>query len=203
MEMFARDAKSLGLFVSRSLDSSQVTYRHFTYHLTPDERKEFDKVSQAWRMIDKARHDHAIAVGANPEERKTESESAFRGAQLRAYKFLIIANRVKETIRRTKEYLEQGFSVAIMTDSTFDALVDRAVEKENEKGNPDLRDVIISPVDEMIDFVEKYITVQAVNEVAEQKPDGGTIITYEPRLKMICSTLNSTLRAMFPGKYFR
>lgn len=180
MEMFARDAKSMGLFVSRSLDSSQVTYRHFTYHLSPYERKEFDQFSQAWRLIDKARNEAAIAVGDNPEDRKKESEGDFRAAQLRAYKFLIIANRVKEVIRRSKEYLQQGFSVAIMTDSTFDALVDRAVEKENKKGNPDLRDVIISPVDEMIDFVEKYITVQAVNEVQTQKPDGGFITEYKP-----------------------
>ena len=178
MEMFARDAKSMGLFISRSLDSNGITYKHVTYKLNHAERELFDQFSMAWRMIDKARHDSAIATNSDPKDKKSESESAFRGAQLRAYKQLIISFRVPEVIKQAKQYLEKGFSVVIQTDSTFDALVERQLGKMN--GKQDLRDIIISPVDELIDFVNRYITVQKYDEVKVPRPDGGYSILRKP-----------------------
>ena len=178
MEMFARDAKSMGLFIARFLSNQDVTYRRVTYNLNPAERSIYDKVAEAWRLVDEARTNVPLATGADVKADRARSESDFRAMQLRSFKFFLTALKVPQVIEEAKKYLENGYSVIIQVDNTYDAQVTEATG--NMKPEQDYRDIVLSPVDDLIEFVNKWIDVRAHNTVKVQRPNGDFSIQIVP-----------------------
>lgn len=174
MEMFARDAKALGVFMARSLSWDGVTYRRLTYNLSPTERDMYNEVAQAWRIVDDALSQGFTTVGGDANAGKAILNRDFRREQLQCFNFLLTAFKTNALIQDAQKQLEAGHSVVIQIDSTYDAFIGRILS--NLKEGVKLEDVVISPVEDLIGFVREKFPVVKMEQVQDERPNGDTYI---------------------------
>lgn len=168
MELVARDMKSLGDYMARSISYDGVQYDTIEHELTPIQHEIYDKMSDAWRVvlrnIDKALE---LTGAANNGNARGAAASAFWGSLQRFYNQILTSMAMPSVLSDIQTQLDDGKSVVIQLTNTNEAEAKRKIA-DNAKNGGDLDDLDLTPSETLIDFLQKSFPVQSYEEYQDE-----------------------------------
>lgn len=168
MELVARDMKSLGDYMARSISYDGVHYDTIEHELTPIQHEIYDKMSDAWRVvlrnIDKALE---LTGAANNGNARGAAASAFWGSLQRFYNQILTSMAMPSVLSDIQTQLDNGKSVVIQLTNTNEAEAKRKIA-DNAKNGGDLDDLDLTPSETLIDFLQKSFPVQSYEEYQDE-----------------------------------
>ncbi len=168
MELVARDMKSLGDYMARSISYDGVQYDTIEHELTPIQHEIYDKMSDAWRVvlrnIDKALE---LTGAANNGNARGAAASAFWGSLQRFYNQILTSMAMPSVLSDIQTQLDNGKSVVIQLTNTNEAEAKRKIA-DNAKNGGDLDDLDLTPSETLIDFLQKSFPVQLYEEYQDE-----------------------------------
>lgn len=178
MEIVARDMKSMGVYMARSLSYEGIVNRKIEHQLSEDQRRKYDEFADAWQLVsDNVKETLVSTGGAGNSKAVSAVMSAFWGGQQRFFNQMLTAMQMPSIISDAKKQLDDGNSVVFQLVNTNEATQERAIQEQKARGeevNPEELD--LSPRDILIGFVEhsfpttKYIQVENEEGDLEWRP---------------------------------
>jgi hypothetical protein len=168
MELVARDMKSLGDYMARSISYDGVQYDTIEHELTPIQHEIYDKMSDAWRVvlrnIDKALE---LTGASNNGNARGAAASAFWGSLQRFYNQILTSMAMPSVLSDIQTQLDNGKSVVIQLTNTNEAEAKRKIA-DNAKNGGDLDGLDLTPSETLIDFLQKSFPVQSYEEYQDE-----------------------------------
>lgn len=166
MEIVARDMKSMGNYLARSLSYDDVIYDRLEHILTPEQRTNYDELAKAWQVV---LHNINSALEAiSPSTRngrpmvngraKSNAMSAFWGAHQRFFNQIITSMQTPTVITAIEKDLQEGRAVVIQLVNTNEAAQGRALSRLEE--DQELEDLDMTPRDQLMELVRNSFPVQ-------------------------------------------
>ncbi len=157
MEIVARDLKSMGRYLARTLSYEGVTRRQLVHTLTPEQRGVYDELARGWQYVLRHRDETMAKTGAAQSGKaRSAANSAFYGAQQRFYNQLLTALQMPSILRDIKAERAKNNSVVLRIVNTNEATLGREVaEKAGEAAEGDnyLEDLDLSPRDILLQYI--------------------------------------------------
>ena len=154
MELVAKDLKSMGLYLARSVSYDGVDYRTFVHDLESHQAQTYDRCAQAWQVVLRNIQDALEVTKADKCGRaRAAAYSQFWGAHQRFFLHVLVAMSAPSLIRDMEARLAAGESCVVQLVSTMEAATERAYAKAVKNGE-DLRDLDVTPRDQLLQFVE-------------------------------------------------
>ena len=154
MELVAKDLKSMGLYLARSVSYDGVDYRTLVHDLAPHQAATYDRCAEAWQVVLRNLQDALEVTKADKCGRaRAAAYSQFWGAHQRFFLHLLVAMSAPSLIRDMEARLASGESCVVQLVSTMEAATERAYAKAVANGD-DLRDLDVTPRDQLLQFVE-------------------------------------------------
>ena len=156
MEIVARDMKALGVYMARSLSYDGIVNRKLEHRLSPDQKRKYDEMADAWQMVISRVGDALVATnGAANGEAVKNAMSALWGGQQRFFSQLLTAMQMPGIIADAKKQLAAGNSVVFQIVNTNEAQQNRSIEAQRQRdGEVNAEDLDLSPRDIIIGFVQ-------------------------------------------------
>ena len=166
LEQVTLSLKSAGLYIARSLSFEGVDTRHLAVTLTPDERRVYNQAAEAWIKLWHA-YQHCGTLCGLPlgnkkalrDMRKDKSISGgmpfselngiYESNRKTSMATLIAAFKARGVIEDAKAQIEDGNAVVIQMQNTYEAQLNRAIERME-----DPNDIRLEPA-ELVAFAEK------------------------------------------------
>ncbi|MBA3068065.1 MAG: strawberry notch family protein [Pseudomonadota bacterium] len=165
MEVLARDLRSLGLYMARSLSYDGVEYELVEHPLTAEQRRIYDAYAGAFAII----HNHLDAAmqaanitgetGTLNRQAKSAARSAFESAKQRFFGHLLTSMKTPTLIRSIDQDLADGHAAVIQIVSTGEALMERRLAEIPTEEWSDVR-VDITPREYVLDYLAHSFPVQ-------------------------------------------
>jgi hypothetical protein len=162
MELVARDMKSRGILVSRSLSFDGVEYDRLVHVLSADQRAMYDKLCEGWQIA--LRHIHeALEIVASNSQGKVDGQakgralSSFWSAHQRCFGQILTAMKMPTVIAHIEGTLAAGGCAVLQLVSTQEAAMERQLAKLDE--HDDLSDIDITPRDMLMQTIEHCFPV--------------------------------------------
>ncbi|MDT7858248.1 strawberry notch family protein [Rubrivirga sp. S365] len=154
MELVAKDLKSMGLYLARSVSYDGVDYRTLVHDLEGHQAQTYDRCAQAWQVVLRNIQDALEVTKADKCGRaRAAAYSQFWGAHQRFFLHVLVAMSAPSLIRDMEARLASGESCVVQLVSTMEAATERAYAKAVANGE-DLRDLDVTPRDQLLQFVE-------------------------------------------------
>ncbi|MDT7858215.1 strawberry notch family protein [Rubrivirga sp. S365] len=154
MELVAKDLKSMGLYLARSVSYDGVGYRTLVHDLEPHQAAVYDRCAEAWQVVLRNIQDALGVTGGDKNGRaKATAYSQFWGAHQRFFLHVLVSMAAPSLIRDMEAKLAAGESCVVQLVSTMEAATERAYAKAVKDGD-DLRDLDVTPRDQLMQFVE-------------------------------------------------
>ena len=154
MELVAKDLKSMGLYLARSVSYDGVDYRTLVHDLAPHQAEVYDRCAQAWQVVLRNIQDALEVTKADKCGRaRAAAYSQFWGAHQRFFLHVLVSMSAPSLIRDMEARLAAGESCVVQLVSTMEAATERAYAKAVANGE-DLRDLDVTPRDQLLQFVE-------------------------------------------------
>ena len=154
MELVAKDLKSMGLYLARSVSYDGVDYRTLVHDLEDHQAQTYDRCAQAWQVVLRNIQDALEVTKADKCGRaRAAAYSQFWGAHQRFFLHVLVAMSAPSLIRDMEARLAAGESCVVQLVSTMEAATERAYAKAVKNGD-DLRDLDVTPRDQLLQFVE-------------------------------------------------
>ncbi len=154
MELVAKDLKSMGLYLARSVSYDGVDYRTLVHELGDHQVRIYDRCAEAWQVVLQGIEAALEVTRAGKCGRaRAAAYSQFWGAHQRFFLHVLVAMSAPSLIRDMEARLEAGESVVVQLVSTMEAATERAYAKAVANGD-DLRDLDVTPRDQLLQFVE-------------------------------------------------
>lgn len=174
MEIVARDLKSMGRYLARTLSFEGVTREQLVHELTPEQIAIYDQLSDAWQTVLNARNETMASTGAaNNGHARGRANSAFYGAQQRFYNQLLTALQMPTMIEAMKAQLAAGNTVAVTMVNTNEAILDREIAAkgtaEGESEENWLDDIDLSPKQILLQYIQKSYPTQLYQPVQDDQ----------------------------------
>uniref|UniRef100_UPI00124ED3CF bifunctional class I SAM-dependent methyltransferase/DEAD/DEAH box helicase n=1 Tax=Gemmobacter serpentinus TaxID=2652247 RepID=UPI00124ED3CF len=166
MEVLARDLRSLGLYMARSLSYDGVEYEMLEHALTPEQRAIYDAYAGAFAII----HNNLAAAmeaanitgdsgGTLNRQAKSAARSAFESAKQRFFGHLLTSMKTPTLIASIDADLAAGHAAVIQIVSTGEALMERRLSDIPTDEWNDVR-VDITPREACLDYLAHSFPVQ-------------------------------------------
>jgi len=168
MEFVARDMKSNGQYLARSISYDDVEVDELYEPLSKEQRLAYNRISDAWQVVLENFED-AIAATEMP---RAKAESAFWGAQQRFFSQVLAAMQTPGVIRSMETDLEQNRSPIVQVVGTGGAALDRALQQAGDT-QEGLDSINLSPLESLMAYVDSAFPV--IKFVDEVMADGETI----------------------------
>ncbi len=166
LEQVTLSLKAAGLYVARSLSFDGVETRHLSVTLTADERRTYNEAAEAWiKLLQTAKHCAKLcAVPVDDDEemaklKKThkisgktpfsELNGIFESSRKNSMATLIAAFKARAVIADAKIQIENGYSPVIQMQNTYEAQLDRALDRLEDPKN-----IRLEPA-ELVAFAER------------------------------------------------
>lgn len=196
LEQVALSLKASGVYIARSLSFEGVEVRHLPITLTDDERGIYNQAAEMWKtLFDQFQQNARMCnvplgnreligdmrkkglKGAIPYSNLTGIYESNRKASMST---LIAAFKARGVIADMHERIEEGYSVVLQMQNTYEAQLNRALDRL--EGAEDVR---LEPA-ELVSFAE-MLPVEVYDIVKEPSFDdkgrpAGTINVYVPKL---------------------
>ncbi|MAP63123.1 MAG: hypothetical protein CMH34_05145, partial [Microbacterium sp.] len=154
MELVAKDLKAMGLYLARSVSYDGVDYRTLVHDLEPHQAQTYDRCAQAWQVVLQNIQSALEVTKADKCGRaRAAAYSQFWGAHQRFFLHVLVSMSAPSLIRDMERQLEDGQSCVVQLVSTMEAATERAYAKAVKNGD-DLRDLDVTPRDQLLQFVE-------------------------------------------------
>ena len=154
MELVAKDLKSMGLYLARSVSYDGVDYRTLVHDLAPHQAQTYDRCAQAWQVVLRNIQSALEVTKADKCGRaRAAAYSQFWGAHQRFFLHVLVSMSAPSLIRDMEARLAAGESCVVQLVSTMEAATERAYAKAVANGD-DLRDLDVTPRDQLLQFVE-------------------------------------------------
>ncbi|OZC01202.1 strawberry notch-like NTP hydrolase domain-containing protein [Rubricoccus marinus] len=154
MELVAKDLKSMGLYLARSVSYDGVDYRTLVHDLESHQAQTYDRCAEAWQVVLRNIQDALEVTKADKCGRaRAAAYSQFWGAHQRFFLHVLVAMSAPSLIRDMEARLAEGESCVVQLVSTMEAATERAYAKAVANGE-DLRDLDVTPRDQLLQFVE-------------------------------------------------
>ena len=154
MELVAKDLKSMGLYLARSVSYDGVDYRTLVHDLAPHQARTYDRCARAWQVVLQNIQSALEVTKADKCGRaRAAAYSQFWGAHQRFFLHVLVAMSAPSLIRDMEARLASGESCVVQLVSTMEAATERAYAKAVKNGD-DLRDLDVTPRDQLLQFVE-------------------------------------------------
>ena len=154
MELVAKDLKSMGLYLARSVSYDGVDYRTLVHDLEAHQAQTYDRCAEAWQVVLRNIQDALEVTKADKCGRaRAAAYSQFWGAHQRFFLHVLVAMSAPSLIRDMEARLASGESCVVQLVSTMEAATERAYAKAVKNGE-DLRDLDVTPRDQLLQFVE-------------------------------------------------
>ena len=159
MEVVARDLKAMGLYISRSLDFSKVTYGTLEHPLTLEQKDAYNTFARAWqnvlRNIDAAL---ALTGGDHSTAAKMAAYSKFWGSNQRFFNQVVTAMQMPSVIEDIKKQLAEDKSIVIQLVNTNEAVMNRALA--GMEGEDSLDDLDMTPKENLMQYIQNGFPTQ-------------------------------------------
>ena len=154
MELVAKDLKSMGLYLARSVSYDGVDYRTLVHNLEPHQAQTYDRCAEAWQVVLRNIQSALEVTKADKCGRaRAAAYSQFWGAHQRFFLHVLVSMSAPSLIRDMEARLDTGESCVVQLVSTMEAATERAYAKAVANGD-DLRDLDVTPRDQLLQFVE-------------------------------------------------
>lgn len=169
MELVARDMKSMGVYMARSISYDDVTYDTLQHDLTPMQTDIYDTMSRAWqsifRNIEKALGDTGASLNGSA---RSAAWSAFYSTQQRFYNQIITSMSMPTVIEDMRRELKNGRSCVLQIVNTNEAAADRAIAQVEDNGLS-LDDMDLTPTESLVQYLINSFPVQEYEEYTDEK----------------------------------
>ena len=154
MELVAKDLKSMGLYLARSVSYDGVDYRTLVHDLEDHQAQTYNRCAQAWQVVLRNIQQALEVTRADKCGRaRAAAYSQFWGAHQRFFLHVLVSMSAPSLIRDMEARLASGESCVVQLVSTMEAATERAYAKAVANGE-DLRDLDVTPRDQLLQFVE-------------------------------------------------
>lgn len=172
MELVARDMKSMGVYMARSISYDDVKYDTIQHDLTPMQTEIYNTMSKAWQKVLQNVDEALKITGANNNgQARGAAYSAIFSGQQRFYNQILTSMSMPSVIADMKKELSVGRSVVLQLTNTNEAQATRAIAKNEAEGGS-LDDIDLTPSETLKDLLEKSFPVNAYEEYTDE--DGRT-----------------------------
>ena len=169
MELVAKDLKTMGLYLARSVSYDGVDYRTLVHDLAPHQAETYDRLAEAWQVVLRGM-EHALEVTRADKcgSARAAAYSQFWGAHQRFFLHVLVAMAAPSLLRDIERRLEEGRSCVVQLVSTMEAATERAYAKAVANGD-DLRDLDVTPRDQLLQFVEASLPTTLYEEYEDDE----------------------------------
>ena len=169
MELVARDMKSMGVYMARSISYDDVKYDTLQHDLTPMQTEIYDTMSRAWQKVLQNVNQALEVTGAsNNGQARGAAFSALFGGQQRFYNQILTSMAMPSVIADMRKELDAGRSCVLQLTNTNAAQADRAIAKNEEQGG-DLDDIDLTPSETLVQLLEKSFPVTLYEEYTDER----------------------------------
>lgn len=168
MELVARDMKSMGVYLARSISYDGVVYDNIQHKLTSVQRKMYDGMSEGWQVV-LQNFDKAMQA-TNSQNAKDVKQKRGRvyGNMQQFYNQVLTSMAMPTVIKDIEKQLAAGKSCVIQLVNTNEAAQDKAVSDANSEGKTDLDDLDITPRQLLVGYVENAFPVHQYEEYMDE-----------------------------------
>ncbi len=169
MELVARDMKSMGVYMARSISYDDVKYDTLQHDLTPMQTEIYDTMSVAWQKVFQNVNEALEITGGDKNgQARGAAYSALFGGQQRFYNQVLTSMAMPSVIEDIKKELAAGRSCVIQLTNTNEAQANRAIAKNEAEGGS-LEDLDLTPSETLVQMVETSFPIQAFEEYMDEE----------------------------------
>jgi predicted ABC-type ATPase len=166
MELVARDLKSMGLYLARSLSFDGVEYEQLTHTLTEPQRTIYDSLAESWQVVLQNMNEAIGLTGVGKKERGSII-SQFWGAHQRFFNQVTTAMSMPSVIKSIRRDLDAGHSAVVQLVNTNEAAQERALTRAKIAGD-DIAELDFTPRETLIEYVQNGFPVQQFEEYTDE-----------------------------------
>lgn len=164
MELVARDMKSMGVYLARSISYDGVEYDTLQHDLTPEQREIYDTMSRAWQITIRNVNEALGITGGNlSPQARSSARSAYYGAMQRFYNQVLTSMSMPSVIEDIRKELGKGHSAVLQIVNTNEAELNRQLTKIKEQGG-ELDDLDLTPRGTLIGYLENSFPIYSYEE---------------------------------------
>ncbi|QUO37956.1 strawberry notch family protein [Dysosmobacter sp. Marseille-Q4140] len=169
MELVARDMKSMGVYMARSISYDDVKYDTIQHDLTPMQTEIYNTMSRAWQKVLQNVNEALKITGAdkNGQARGAAYSAIFSGQQ-RFYNQILTSMSMPTVIEDMRRELAAGRSVVLQLTNTNEAQAARAIAKNEAEGG-DLDDIDLTPSETLRDLLVKSFPTTVYEEYTDDE----------------------------------
>lgn len=168
MELVARDMKSMGVYMARSISYDDVRYDTLQHELTPMQTEIYNTMSRAWQTVFQHMNEALEMTGANKNgQARSAAIGMFYTTQQRFYNQIITSMSMPSVIADMRKELDAGRSCILQIVNTNAAQADRAIA-DAEKNGLSLDDLDLTPSETLTEMVKKAFPVQEYEKYTDE-----------------------------------
>lgn len=168
MELVARDMKSMGVYMARSISYDDVRYDTLQHELTPMQTEIYNTMSRAWQTVFQHMNEALEVTGANKNgQARSAAIGMFYTTQQRFYNQIITSMSMPSVIADMRKELDAGRSCILQIVNTNAAQADRAIA-DAEKNGLSLDDLDLTPSETLTEMVKKAFPVQEYEKYTDE-----------------------------------
>ena len=168
MELVARDMKSMGDYMARSISYDGVQYDTITHHLDEVQTDIYNKMSEGWRTVLR-NVEKAIEITGADSKAKSNARQQFWGTLQRFYNQILTSMSLPSVITDMENELKNGRSIVIQLVNTNASQTDKKLAAMKDG---DLENLDLTPSESLIDYLKRSFPVQAFEKYEDE--DGNT-----------------------------
>ena len=180
MEIVARDMKSMGCYLARSLSYDGIVNRKIEHKLSGDQQRKYDEMCDAWQLVVENIREALISTGAAGNSKAVSAVmSAFWGGEQRFFNQVLTAMQMPSVLSDAKKMLADGNSVVFQLVNTNEATQEKAVNEMKSRGEEINADELdLSPRDILVSLVQNaFPTTKYVKVTDEDGNDSYVVLT--------------------------
>lgn len=168
MELLARDMKTMGDYMARSISYDDVQYDTLEHQLTPTQVEIYNTMSFAWQKVLQNINKALEITGANNNGQvRGRILSQIYSTQQRFYNQILTSMSMPSVLSDIRKELDNGRSVVLQIVNTNEAAQERAIAKNAEEGG-DLDDLDLTPSDMLIDLTANVFPIEVYEEYEDE-----------------------------------
>jgi len=164
MELVARDMKSMGDYMARSISYDGVQYETITHPLNEVQTDIYNKMSEGWRTVLR-NVEKAIEITKADSHAKSNARQQFWGTLQRFYNQILTSMSLPSVITDMENELKNGRSIVIQIVNTNASQTDK---KLSAMKDGDIENLDLTPSEALIDYLRKSFPVQAFEEYEDE-----------------------------------
>lgn len=167
LEAVAQSLKARGVYSSRNLSYKGVTSGSVKHELTPEQRYNYDKLSEGWRIVfNNINEALKITGGEKNGLAVSRAMSAFQSAQQNFFNQVITSMMVPSLIKQVQADIDAGMSPVIQVYNTLGQQTEKEIKSRKAEDGYD--DIDLSPRKILSNFIDSAFPTNRHEEYVDE-----------------------------------